>query len=257
MTRSIAVSTEAGTTARWWVSRTPATLQPVTKARPTATRPAPRGPATRQTRALDAATSFMVDAARAEGATWAEIGRALGISRQAVRQAATRRHDLDDSTDRSQDLAHAPAGPTPTTQVVPPPRFLLSAASLRGWGPAPPQRPPSSGAGSPKGLPERPHTHPAGSPRAIDVHATRAVDDAPGMTNRVPVMDEDRASAHRRALPDDGARTPAYSSSGILCVAGGWRGATVCLSPTAGVNSSLTALTQSVRVLERVSRFAL
>jgi hypothetical protein len=93
VTRSIDVSTEAGTTARWWVSRTLTTLQPLTRG---PQRPVEHLEALRHARtSLDAATTFMVDAARAEGATWADIGRALGISRQAARQAAQRRHDLD------------------------------------------------------------------------------------------------------------------------------------------------------------------
>jgi hypothetical protein len=37
----------------------------------------------------------MTDAARREGATWAQIGDALGITRQAVRKAAIRRRDLE------------------------------------------------------------------------------------------------------------------------------------------------------------------
>jgi hypothetical protein len=93
VTRSVDVSTEAGTTARWWVSRTVTVLHPLTRG---PQRPVEHLEALRHARTnLDAATTFMVDAARAEGATWAEIGRALDISRQAARQAALRRHELD------------------------------------------------------------------------------------------------------------------------------------------------------------------
>jgi hypothetical protein len=46
---------------------------------------------------LDTATTLMVDAARADGASWAEIGRALGITRQAARQAEQRRRMLSEA----------------------------------------------------------------------------------------------------------------------------------------------------------------
>jgi hypothetical protein len=87
------VSTEAGTIARWWASRSVRTLDTILRG---TQRPLEHLEALRHAReALDASTTFMVDAARAEGASWAEIGRALGISRQAARQAAIRRQQLD------------------------------------------------------------------------------------------------------------------------------------------------------------------
>ena len=87
------MSTEAGTTARWWTRRTIDVLTSIGRG---PQRPLPHLEALRHAReALDAATSFMVDAARADGASWADIGRALGITRQAARQAAIRRQQLD------------------------------------------------------------------------------------------------------------------------------------------------------------------
>lgn len=95
------MSTTAGTHARWWIARTMTTLA--------TTRTGPQRPTEHLERlrhardTLDTATNLMIDAARAEGATWAEIGRALGITRQAARQAALRRHQLDQArTEASQ-----------------------------------------------------------------------------------------------------------------------------------------------------------
>lgn len=87
------MSTEAGTTARWWTRRTMTVLDTIGRG---PQRPLTHLEALRHARtSLDAATSFMVDAARADGASWADIGRALGITRQAARQAALRREQLD------------------------------------------------------------------------------------------------------------------------------------------------------------------
>lgn len=86
------MSTEAGTTARWHIGRVVDALD--------ATRRGPQQPVAHLERlrhardTLDEATNLMVAAARAEGATWAEIGRALGITRQAARQANQRREVL-------------------------------------------------------------------------------------------------------------------------------------------------------------------
>lgn len=86
------MSTESGTHARWWVGRTIDTLS--------TTRRGPQRPLEHLERlrhareSLDAATSLMVDAARTEGASWAQVGRALGITRQAARQADRRRQVL-------------------------------------------------------------------------------------------------------------------------------------------------------------------
>ncbi len=44
---------------------------------------------------LDEAAILMVTAARSEGASWADIGRALGITRQAAHQADQRRRLID------------------------------------------------------------------------------------------------------------------------------------------------------------------
>ena len=210
---------------------------PARHQRPTATRRAPRGPATRQGQPRRRyefhgrrRTSRRSDVGRDRSRPGHQPPSRPTSSSPTPR---TRRR-----TNRSQDLAHAPASPTTTTQVVPPTR-LLGAASLRGWGPAPPQRPPSSGAGSPKGLPERPHTHPAGSPRASDVHAPRRADgctrhDQPGE------MDGRRQSERpQRALPTTGQGSlPPAHVVGILL--GQWR---VLLVPAP--NSWGTLITRS------------
>lgn len=87
------MSTEAGTNARWWVART---IDALDSTRRGAQRPVEHLERLRHAReALDVATNLMVDAARAEGASWADVGRALGITRQAARQADLRRQQLD------------------------------------------------------------------------------------------------------------------------------------------------------------------
>lgn len=145
---------------------------PTGHTRPSAARRAPRGPATRQNQPRRR-NEF-------HGRRSTSRGSHVGRDRSRPGHQPPSSTTGSDPTprarrrpNRSQGLAHAPADPAATSQMVPPTR-LLGAASLRVWGPAPPQRPPSSGAGSPKGLPERPHTHPAGSPRASDVHARQA-----------------------------------------------------------------------------------
>lgn len=93
VTRCVVVSTEAGTNARWWAGRAVRTLDTIQRG---PQRPVQHLEALRHARAaLDAATTCMVDAARAEGASWAQIGRALNITRQAARQGALRRKQLD------------------------------------------------------------------------------------------------------------------------------------------------------------------
>lgn len=87
------MSTESGTHARWWIGRTVTALD---TARRGPQRPVEHLAALRHARdTLDRATNLMTDAARAEGATWGQIGAALGITRQAARQASIRREQLD------------------------------------------------------------------------------------------------------------------------------------------------------------------
>ncbi|MBV6726577.1 hypothetical protein [Nocardioides daeguensis] len=87
------MSTEEGTQARWEVRRAVADLEHVRRG---PQRPLDHLRALRHAQeALNRGTSLMVDAARREGASWAQIGDALGISRQAVRQAAIRRGVLE------------------------------------------------------------------------------------------------------------------------------------------------------------------
>lgn len=64
---------------------------------------------------LDQAQQQLVDGARAEGATWGQIARALGVSRQAARQRYGISHP---EPDRDQ-LQLWPYAPTTPTAVVP------------------------------------------------------------------------------------------------------------------------------------------
>jgi hypothetical protein len=86
VTGSVAVSTPEGTFARWRITSTVRALQ--------ATLTGPQQPlrhledARHARDAILAAIDLLAIAARRDGATYAEIGRALGISRQAARQAA-------------------------------------------------------------------------------------------------------------------------------------------------------------------------
>ena len=89
MTTSVDVSTPEGSHARWRIGRTVDLLAT-----------AQRGPqrpleALEQVRHAQADLADVIElltlAARSEGATWADIGRALGVSRQATRQAEQRR----------------------------------------------------------------------------------------------------------------------------------------------------------------------
>ena len=161
--------------ARWWASRTLSALD-THPARPTAPRGAPRGFATRPRRP---STPPRVSWSTPHGPR-----EPVGPRSDAPWASPAKQPDKQHSAASSSTTARAEAKtwnmPLPVHRrrrtVVQTPRSLLSAASLRGWGPAPPQRPPSSGAGSPKGLPERPHPHPAGSPRASDVYAPRRAD---------------------------------------------------------------------------------
>ena len=86
VTGSVAVSTSEGTFARWRITSTVQALQ-TTLTGPQ--RPLQQLEDTRHARdAILDAIDLLALAARREGATYAEIGRALGISRQAARQAA-------------------------------------------------------------------------------------------------------------------------------------------------------------------------
>lgn len=89
-----AVSTEEGTAARYQIGRAVEALN-LTRKGPQ--RPLEHLRSLRHAQdALSRATSSMVSAARREGASWADIGRALEITRQAARQAQLRReaHEL-------------------------------------------------------------------------------------------------------------------------------------------------------------------
>lgn len=85
VTRSIAVSTTEGTHARWRITSTVRALQRTLNG---PQRPLQHLEDARHARdAILEAIDLLAAAARREGATYAEVGRALGISRQAARQA--------------------------------------------------------------------------------------------------------------------------------------------------------------------------
>lgn len=89
------VSTAEGTEGRLYARRAADTLRTVARG---PQRPLDHLRALRHAHeAISRATFLMTDAARHEGATWTQIGDALGITRQAVRQAATRRRDLEEA----------------------------------------------------------------------------------------------------------------------------------------------------------------
>jgi hypothetical protein len=83
------VSTEAGTLARQMLSRAAQNLAGATRG---VQRPLSHLEAVRHAEwLLSNAQALLIDAARAEGASWGEIARARGTTRQAERQAADRR----------------------------------------------------------------------------------------------------------------------------------------------------------------------
>lgn len=89
-----AVSTQTGSDGRWEVRRAVESLAAVRRG---AQRPLEDLARVRHAHeALSRATNLLVDAARAEGATWEQIGTALGITRQAARQAKARREHLEE-----------------------------------------------------------------------------------------------------------------------------------------------------------------
>lgn len=85
VTGFVVVSTNEGTHARWRITSTVRALEQTLKG---PQRPLEHLETTRHAReAILDAIDLLSAAARREGATYAEIGRALGISRQAARQA--------------------------------------------------------------------------------------------------------------------------------------------------------------------------
>ena len=218
MTRSIAVSTEAGTTARWWVSRTPSSSPSPSSAAHSDPSSTSRTCYTPET-ALDAATSFMVDAARAEGATWAEIGAPWA---SAAKPSDKQRPDATTSTTARTEAKtwHMPL-PVQRRRL----RWFRRRAPPRcgepaGAGPRPSPPPSFVGRRVPEGATREAPPHPAGSPRARDVHAPgRAV----CTRHDQPCASDGRRQSERPSTgpSDDGAGLPPTRVVGILWAGGG------------------------------------
>ena len=101
-------------------------------------------------RGAESSNDFLVDAARDEGATWEQIGTALGISRQGSRQAKARRDELE-VAERREAVARRTPPATATILVAAPTKQADTAKTERlsthrcgGRGPAPPPTPPPS-----------------------------------------------------------------------------------------------------------------
>ncbi len=106
------MSTTEGTLASWRITSTVRALQRTLTG---PQRPLRHLEDARHARdAILEAIDLLAKAARREGATYAEIGRALGISRQAARQA-TLMVELDRATRRGSDLARAATTARPAT----------------------------------------------------------------------------------------------------------------------------------------------
>lgn len=106
---SVDVSTEEGTHGRYQVRRAVEALSPSQNG---PQRPLEALEAVRHAQhALSDARDFFTTAARRDGASWAEIGTALGITRQAVQQSHQRRQTEADQRAEDVRIWHMPAAP--------------------------------------------------------------------------------------------------------------------------------------------------